>query len=161
MPLLALYLVKLSIGLAAAWLFYQLFLRRLTFYTWNRWYLLGYSLLAFFIPLINVAGAVGNDTGHEATVIKYIPVIGNYRPAMMGAWILSSGAGSWHPVPDGPAAEPLAVPPQDPPAGRLLSDEGVMMIYQVDEPIIPFSFGNAIYINAVSIREGMVGDHPA
>jgi len=53
MTILIPYLIKLSISLAVVYLFYQLFLRRLTFYNWNRWYLLIYSLLSFFIPFIN------------------------------------------------------------------------------------------------------------
>ena len=48
------YLLKLSASLALVGLFYQLVLRRLTFYNWNRWYLLAYSALAFLIPLINL-----------------------------------------------------------------------------------------------------------
>ncbi len=48
------YLLKLSASLALVGLFYQLVLRRLTFYNWNRWYLLAYSALAFFIPFVNL-----------------------------------------------------------------------------------------------------------
>jgi TonB-dependent SusC/RagA subfamily outer membrane receptor len=154
MPLFALYLIKLSISLSAAWLFYQLFLRRLTFYSWNRWYLLGYSLLSFFIPLINVARVIQSDPGQEATVIKYIPVIGNYKPPVLGTWDLifwglALGAlfllvrllSRWLSL--------RRIRRQ----ARLLSDEGEMLIYQVDEPIIPFSFGNAVYINATQHTE--------
>ena len=36
------YLVKFTISLSLTTIFYQLFLRKLTFYTWNRWYLLVY-----------------------------------------------------------------------------------------------------------------------
>jgi hypothetical protein len=48
------YIIKLSICLAAVYFFYRLFLRRLTFYNWNRWYLLGYAALSFIIPLIDI-----------------------------------------------------------------------------------------------------------
>ncbi|GHB78203.1 M56 family metallopeptidase [Persicitalea jodogahamensis] len=54
MTLYLVYLLKLSASLALVGLFYQLVLRRLTFYHWNRWYLMVYSALAFFIPLINL-----------------------------------------------------------------------------------------------------------
>ncbi len=49
-----LYLIKLSISLAVVTTFYWVFLRKLTFYKWNRWYLLGYSLLSFLLPFLNV-----------------------------------------------------------------------------------------------------------
>jgi hypothetical protein len=80
MPLLALYLIKLSFSLSFVWLFYQLFLRRLTFYNMNRWYLLGYSLLAFIIPLINIGPMVERESFHQPLVIQYIPSIGNFIP---------------------------------------------------------------------------------
>ncbi len=54
MPTMLEYLMKLSVGLAVVGLFYQLFLRRQTFYNWNRWYLLAYSALAFTLPFIDL-----------------------------------------------------------------------------------------------------------
>ena len=53
MPLFIQYLLKFSISMALVYSFYQLFLRRLTFYNCNRWYLLGYVVLSFFIPFID------------------------------------------------------------------------------------------------------------
>jgi hypothetical protein len=46
MPIVPLFLFKLSLSLAVVWCFYQLVLRRLTFHALNRWYLLGYALLS-------------------------------------------------------------------------------------------------------------------
>src|ERR1700748_1147399 len=77
MPPVFLYFEKLSVSLAIAWTFYQLFLRRHTFYDWNRWYLLGYSCLCFFIPLIDVGPVV--ERGREPLVMQFIPSIGNYE----------------------------------------------------------------------------------
>src|ERR1700712_1972192 len=73
-----LYLLKLSISLSVIWLFYQLLLRKLTFYNLNRWYLLGYSLLSFIIPLINIGSYLQEDA-LQGSVIQYIPQIGGYR----------------------------------------------------------------------------------
>ena len=154
MPPVFLYFEKLSVSLAIAWTFYQLLLRRLTFYDWNRWYLLGYSCLCLFIPLIDVGPVV--DRGNEALVIQYIPSIGNsgVRPVVsreqsigFNAWdiafiALAAGAGfflirlvvrwiSLRKVRHG---------------ARLIRD-GRIRIYQVGKTITPFSFGNAIYIN--------------
>ena len=42
MPILILYLFKLFVSLGIVFLFYQLVLRRVTFYNANRWYLVGF-----------------------------------------------------------------------------------------------------------------------
>jgi hypothetical protein len=162
MPFFALYLVKLSICLGLAWLFYQVFLRRLTFYNWNRWYLLGYSLLSFLIPLIDLHAMVDSDRLEQPAVIRYIPVIGNYSPfgqftpasgrhAALGlsAWALCFfllALGStffivkllirW-----------LALRKVRQQATLIGEAAAKVRIYQVDRPIVPFSFGNAVYAN--------------
>jgi len=84
MPFLIQYLLKLSISLAVVFLFYQLLLRRLTFYNWNRYYLIGYSILSFFIPFINISALVENKNLGHTEVINYIPVINNYVVAPAG-----------------------------------------------------------------------------
>jgi beta-lactamase regulating signal transducer with metallopeptidase domain len=56
MPSLYLYLLKFSIALGCFYLFYQLVLRRLTFYQWNRYYLAAYPLICFLIPFIDITG---------------------------------------------------------------------------------------------------------
>ena len=55
MPVFIQYFLKLSVSLAVVYIFYQLVLRRLTFYNWNRWYLLGYALISFLIPFIDIS----------------------------------------------------------------------------------------------------------
>lgn len=152
MPSTFLYLLKLSIGLGFVWGFYQLFLRRLTFYDWNRWYLLGYSLLCFFIPLIDVGAAL--DVNGEPAVVQLIPSIGRRtivlsasRPAGIGLWDLVSvlmvaGAGfllvrlvvRW-----------LSL--RRVRLGARLTEQDGIKIYRVDGAIAPFSFGRGIYIN--------------
>ena len=155
MPLSILYLIKLSISLSVIWLFYQLMLRRLTFYNLNRWYLLGYSLLSFIIPLINIGSFLEEDA-LQGSVIQYIPQIGGYGQgaarelslfARLGPqdilWgVLLAGSGfllirlliRWFSL------------RQVRRRGRLISDAGVK-VFQVDQSIRPFSFGSAIYIN--------------
>ncbi len=163
MPLLALYLIKFSVSLSIVWLFYQLFLRRLTFYNMNRWYLLGYSLLAFIIPLINIGPMVDKASFHQPLVMQYIPSISNFIPVAgihaRGATAVSGSFSGWSPwnyffllIVLGTGVLFVLS------AGRWLSlrkfrrqaaliDHTGIRIYQVDEDIIPFSFGNAIYIN--------------
>jgi BlaR1 peptidase M56 len=168
MPFFALYLLKLTISLSAVWLFYRLFLRKLTFYNWNRWYLLGYSILTFLIPLIDIQWILNTNSAGEPAVIRYIPVIGDYQPALAAALDPSlsangsahhwTGSGGWTIV-FGILALGSAILLTRL-VGRWLSlrrvrktasligdaQEGVR-IYQVDAPIVPFSFGNAVYIN--------------
>jgi beta-lactamase regulating signal transducer with metallopeptidase domain len=54
MQLLIAYLLKLAVCLALGYLFYFLLLRRMTWYTWNRYFLLFFPLLALLIPLLPV-----------------------------------------------------------------------------------------------------------
>src|SRR5436189_6483896 len=82
MSLLIQYLVKLSISLAIVWLFYQFILRRLTFYNSNRWYLLAYTLLSFFIPFINISIVIGNNSGANNGLIQFIPSVHQYTIAL-------------------------------------------------------------------------------
>src|SRR5882724_11278825 len=82
MTILVQYLLKLSISLAFVYLFYALVLRRLTFYSWNRWYLLGYSLLAFFIPFVNISGMLQRSEWTDSKVVQLIPSVENYTQAI-------------------------------------------------------------------------------
>src|SRR6185437_9729789 len=80
MPAILFYILKLSCSLALIWLFYRFVLRNLTFYTANRWYLLGYSLLCFLIPLINIGPIYREDPMLQPLIIQFIPVIGKPLP---------------------------------------------------------------------------------
>lgn len=151
MPYIAQYLLKLSISLAVVYLFYALVLRRLTFHTWNRWYLLGYSLLAFFIPFVNISPMLEQGAWNENTMVQLIPVMGNYEVAKpanaIDGWtacllLLIAGVVfmlvrlllqylSFRYIRK---------------SSKLISD-GNVKIYQVDKQIIPFSFGRSIFIN--------------
>ena len=69
------YIIKLSLSLAFVYLFYRFFLRPLTFYNWNRWYLSGYSMLAFFIPFVDINPMLESIGPRQAEVINFIPVL--------------------------------------------------------------------------------------
>ena len=77
MPVFAIYALKLSVSLAVVYLFYRLVLCRLTFYTYNRWYLLGYTVLSFFIPFIDVSSLLQQNQWADKTLIQWVPIIGN------------------------------------------------------------------------------------
>lgn len=155
MPFYILYLVKVSICLAVVFLFYHFVLRKLTFYAWNRFYLLGYTIFSFLVPLMDISPVLERNKWSEATVVDWIPVLGNKEFAAeqvratgeinLAGWIaLFILAGMLFLF--------LRLCIQLVSFYRMkrnalrLHTEG-LLIYQVDEKIIPFSFGNAIYIN--------------
>src|SRR5689334_10812769 len=80
MPLLFIYLLKLSISLALVYLFYQLLLRRLTFYNSNRWYLAGYSFLCFFFSMINIGPLLKVQHWDDMQIIQWVPIIETNDP---------------------------------------------------------------------------------
>lgn len=140
--------------MSIVWLFYQLLLRRLTFYSMNRWYLVGYAVLSFLLPLIHITIATEEEMAGKMQVIRYIPVIRaqpSVGPATPGrvytGWdmllaVLALGALvllvrlliRW-----------LSLRRIQKRA--LLIGDGNLTIYHVNEPITPFSFGKAIYLN--------------
>src|ERR1700743_2135626 len=97
MPVIPLFLFKLSVGLGVVWGFYQVVLRRLTFYRLNRWYLLGYTMISFSIPFIHIGPMFPDGPAGEPVVIRLIPAIGGVQqraaaavanPAMLSGWTL-------------------------------------------------------------------------
>ncbi|WP_247237431.1 M56 family metallopeptidase [Telluribacter sp. SYSU D00476] len=159
------YQAKLAVSLAVISLFYQLVLRRHTFFNWNRWYLLFYSALAFCIPAIDLSPTIRQTELLTHPVIQSIPTIQHFSS----------------PEPVAPVSEVAATPLglddyvlilfvvgcilmsvrlgvllysyiQIKNGSRLVRDEGVK-IYHVAKDIVPFSFGNAIFINPELHRE--------
>jgi bla regulator protein blaR1 len=161
MTLLIQYLVKLSISLAIVWLFYQLVLRKLTFYNSNRWYLLGYSLLCFFIPFINIAPMLTGKDADDGGIIHFIPSIQQYTPGLEGTagstapyWSASYDKWDWMAFAITVGVAIMLVRfviryfsflRMRRRAELVFVDQ--MWLYQVNENIIPFSFGNAVFIN--------------
>ncbi|MFD2921167.1 M56 family metallopeptidase [Terrimonas rubra] len=163
MPLVFQYLLKLSISLTILYLFYYFVLRRLTFYTYNRWYLLGYSILSFFIAAIDITPFVTNNTPATFTWLQHFPTLQQLSAT---------------PLPPGHTSEALAAQASWGVwdyavlvfiagilvlTGRLTIQvlsfrkikrkasfipSGDIHVYQVNAPIIPFSFGKNIYINS-------------
>jgi len=161
MTLLIQYLVKLSISLAIIWLFYQLVLRKLTFYNSNRWYLLVYSLLCFFIPFIDITPVLERNDTTAGGIVHFIPSVQQYTTALGEApdspvrfW--STSYDKWDRITFGIITGAVIMLLRF--VIRFLSYVrmrrradlvfiGQMWLYQVNENIIPFSFGNAVFIN--------------
>ena len=154
MPVIIDYILKLSICLTVVYLFYQLLLRRLTFYNWNRWYLLGYSVLSFIIPLVDVMPELQKKELDRSTLVQLIPALG-FGPAGDKAnffeafttwdWVMIVGVlgsvillirflimfFSFLKIKN---------------SAQLISDDHTR-IYQLEGELRPFSFGNAIFVN--------------
>jgi BlaR1 peptidase M56/CarboxypepD_reg-like domain len=155
MHFLLVFILKLSVSLAVVFLFYHFILRKLTFYNQNRWYLLGYTMLSFIIPFINVAALLQKNNWHGNEVINWVPVFQDN--AMQGLdQARSNTFGFWSLLLAVIAAGIFVM------LCRLLLhvfsfrkmlvmaepvNTSGMNLYQVNENIIPFSFGNSIFIN--------------
>lgn len=152
------YLIKLSISLSIVYLFYQLFLRRLTFYNWNRWYLLIYSLVCFVIPFINVFTIIVERPAlRESAFINYIPAITQMSPAADAGTVTQASGINWLQVGvivivSGMLFMIVRLLLQYYSLYKmrskavLLYDENVKL-YHINEPVMPFSFGRGIYVN--------------
>src|SRR5215203_2141483 len=161
MSLLIQYLLKLSISLAIVWLFYQFILRRLTFYNSNRWYLLSYTLLSFFIPFINISSIIETNSASENELVKFIPSVHQYTIGLEKAsncpvpiWSTSYDKWDWTVFALMIGAGILLLRfivryisfIRIRSRSKLISEDGIK-IYHVDESIIPFSFGKSVFIN--------------
>jgi beta-lactamase regulating signal transducer with metallopeptidase domain len=160
MPVLFVYILKLSITLAVVYLFYHFVLRKLTFYTWNRWYLLGYSLLSFFIAFFNITPLFQNGFVSYNKTLQFVPSIDFYSGDIsMGKNAVGIGQSNWNNwslclfiVATGAVVLSLRLIIQYfsflniRRKAELLS-ESETKIYHVEADIIPFSFGNSIFIN--------------
>ncbi|MFT4016495.1 MAG: TonB-dependent receptor plug domain-containing protein [Agriterribacter sp.] len=154
MPTFIDYIIKLNICLAVVYLFYQLLLRRLTFYNWNRWYLLGYTILGFIIPLINIMPSLQKQKLEGAVMLQWIPAIGLGAERQMSFfesltswdWVIAMLALGSLLLLFRLIVRLIAFARMKAKA-QLLSGDATK-IYQLDDKITPFSFGSAIFINA-------------
>lgn len=148
------FIIKLSIGLAVTWLFYWLLLRRLTFYRWNRLFLLVYPAMAFLVPFIDITDLLKQQTDDKAW-LRAIPVLEQYAfrleprehinwfaPATIGWLVFAAGCiimtarffwRYW--------SLRKAV------SGAVLLADDEARLYHVNKRIVPFSFGRSIYLN--------------
>lgn len=160
MPFLFQYLIKFSISLAVLYIFYYLVLRPLTFYQWNRFYLVCYSLLSFIIPFINITEWLTVKDIDNSYLINSIPAVDKLTSHSFNTSSernILSAVLSWN------FAGLLFL------AGafimltrilyqylslRALKRKAVLLktgdfeFYDVNGPITPFSFANAIFINS-------------
>lgn len=151
------YSIKVALCLVALYLFYIVALRRLTFYTANRWFLGTGSVLALFIPLANYIpflqiGEVNNVPSINALLqwnkipvslsdpsqsnslwqdgVNLVTILFLAGTVVFGSKLLMQLAAFYHIQ-----------------RSATLLENGPAKIYQVNKQIAPFSFGNHIFLN--------------
>ncbi len=156
MPFIILYIIKLSVSLAIFYLFYFLVLRKLTFYNWNRWYLLGYTLLSFFIPFINISPVLDKYEMGGSESISWVPVIGNNKETLNNTLQTSATITTWQVliliIVGGMLILLIRLLVQYLSYCRLLKNadilsKGDINFYRIHDSIAPFSFGQSIFMN--------------
>jgi len=157
------YFLKLSVGLAMIYLFYHFILRRLTFYHHNRWYLAGYSLLCFFIAMININPLLERNQLLDNKLVNAFPIMHDLAADPDNAVIATNSQWSiWNLMMLTFFLGFLLLMVRlivqyisfrlIKNKAELLSD-GSMKLYHVNKTIIPFSFGNSIFINQSQHKE--------
>lgn len=154
MPAILNYLIKVSASLILLYFFYCIVLRRMTCYNWNRSFLLGYSLLSFFIPFIDISSWTGLPDHHSIRFV-YLPSLPasihqevsgsthsfiNYQSILL--YILLAGG----------LVMLIRLFVQLISLYRLKSKATLLSntpvkIYHLDDDILPFSFHRSIFIN--------------
>ncbi|AXY76157.1 hypothetical protein D3H65_20140 [Paraflavitalea soli] len=147
------YILKLSIALGVVYLFYWLLLRRLTFYNWNRWYLLVYSMVVFFIPLIDVFDLLQQHGLQHAAVISYIPALPVVNQVMatpetdINWWVICAGLIATGSVLMAGRLLIQFLSLRRLKSSAVLLSDGEVKLFHIDKKIIPFSTRSAIYVN--------------
>lgn len=158
------YLVKFTISLSLTTIFYQLFLRKLTFYTWNRWYLLVYPLGCYLLPMLDIGWWLEADRV-DLSALQQLPALGNWKPSTVSAgtvkfnyWYMLNGV-----IVSGSIVMAIRILLQFL-SYRRLSKRAALLggedikLFAVTENIIPFSFGRSVYINPALHSEADLKD---
>ncbi|NML20975.1 hypothetical protein HHL16_08825 [Pseudoflavitalea sp. G-6-1-2] len=147
-----LFLLKISIGLSVTWLFYTLLLRRLTFYRWNRLFLLTYPAITFLVPLIDVSDLLHQQ---QRTWIQVIPVLDQYafgKGTSETPEPITASTVGWALLAIGILIMAIRLGWQywslrKAVSGAVLLADNEARLYHVNKRIMPFSFGRSIYLN--------------
>lgn len=150
------YVVKLSGTLVIVYLFYQVVLRQLTFYTANRWYLLLYPMAAFVIPFIDINPFLEKAEITDGDLVNWVPLV-NGNGLQTGANIASGSIEMLSTIllvvfGTGVVFMIIRLLIQVisfrslRKSAQLVSGDGVK-IYHTPKSIVPFSFGDSIFLN--------------
>ncbi|MEJ7685285.1 MAG: hypothetical protein WKG06_47060 [Segetibacter sp.] len=161
MPVYFEYALKVSLCLAMVFLFYTLLLKQMTYYTWNRYFLVMFSILSFIVPFINVNVFIQARHLNTISFINQIPLIHTNKIAVS---FTNNGASFdyWQVLSAACILISLIL------LVRLLIQlssirkirskatlmlDGEVKLYNLSKPILPFSFFNSIFINKDNYSE--------
>lgn len=159
MPFILLYFIKLSVSIAVVFLFYYFVLRRLTFYNWNRAYLMVYTALGFVIAFMNIEPVLKHSNLANTIWVEWLPPVSINNAVVSQQNTVQQAGSSWNInewiifiILTGMAVLLLRLVIQVFSVRRMIRKaehciESGLHFYQVNETIIPFSFGNAIFVN--------------
>ena len=145
------YLLRVSAGVSLVYVFYYVVLSRLTFYQWNRAYLLSHVLLCFFLPLVDVSNLFVTNEVAGQNLMNSMPVIGvpvqgresvDLVSLVVSATVLFGvivfGIRVWIQYQSLTRVRKSA---------KLWHTEDNVRFFVTEKNISPFSFGNGIYVN--------------
>ncbi|MEP7257055.1 MAG: M56 family metallopeptidase [Flavitalea sp.] len=154
------YLLRFSISIATMYLFYRIFLRPLTFYRWNRFFLIGYSTLSFIIPFLDIMPWLAGSGFHDSRLLNSIPAIDNYADSDSSGAAELTSLSEWNGIfwlgnifMIGAMAMFTRLALQYRSLWRLRARSTLikinqeMHLYETSADVSPFSFGRSIYFN--------------
>ena len=156
MPVYFEYALKASLCLAIIFLFYHLLLKQITWYTWNRFFLLIFSGFSFIVPFININVFVKTKQPELISFINFLPNIVHNKTSS-GFINSNTTFNYWQTL----SAlyifiglilfvrlliQILSIKKIKSKATPLTLDSEIE-IYHVQKPVLPFSFLNSIFIN--------------
>ncbi len=158
MAALFFYSIKLSVSLGMIYLFYQLVLRNLTFYHWNRWFLLAGTGLSLILPWLGVPQWIGISKAEHLPLVKNLPVFQNFSTVEYST-TLAAGLTLEKSLPyvlalmaTGMLVLSIRLLVQFLSLYQIrrnatLLQQGEVTVYHVEKQVAPFCFGKVIYLN--------------
>jgi len=149
------YLIKASLCLGVVYLFYYFLLRPLTYYQWNRYFLLLAASLAFIIPLLPVDALMPGQPSAAVAFIRQFS-LEKEHPIAAGLSELPSRVTLWQLLLPvffvGSLVMLVRMVLQLISLKKLrhtasLTHDGHYTFYQLPNEQSPFSFGNHVYLN--------------
>ena len=157
MPVYFEHALKASICLAVIFLFYHLLLKQITWYKWNRFFLLIFSTFSFSVPFINL------NVLTKAKQLELIPFV-NFLPNIINNkiepdFVNSNNAFNYWQLLSvlyifiglilfiRLLIQILSIEKIKSKATPALTINGEIEIYHLSKPVLPFSFLNSIFIN--------------
>ena len=149
------YLIKASLCLGVVYLFYYWLLRPLTYYAWNRYFLLLATSLAFIIPLLPVDALMSEQPSAAVTFIRQFSLEKD-QAAIAATSAAPERMALWQVILPVFLAGSLVmlvrmliqlISLKKLRCSAPLLHEGQYAFYQLPNEQSPFSFGNHVYLN--------------